>query len=68
MDKIYIKTILQNILNKEFSVVSKRKISDFHDRLNFACPYCGDSKNAYKKRGNLRFIDRKEINRNLYRF
>ena len=53
MDKVYIRNLLQTILNKEFSVVEKRKINDFHDRLNFACPYCQDSKNIYKKRGNL---------------
>jgi len=53
MDKVYIKNVLQTILNKEFSVSEKRKIHDFHDRYNFACPYCQDSKNMYKKRGNL---------------
>jgi len=35
--------------------VGKRKIMDYEDRLNIACPYCGDSKNEYKKRGNLYF-------------
>lgn len=55
MDKSYIKGLVQKILNKEFSNVNKRRIVDYHDRLNIACPYCGDSKNQYKKRGNLYF-------------
>jgi hypothetical protein len=53
MDREYIKGLIQRILNKEFSNVNKRKMVDYVDRLNIACPYCGDSKNAYKKRGNL---------------
>lgn len=56
MDKSYIKGMLQKILNKEFSNKQKRKINDYHDRLNVACPYCGDShRNVYAKRGNLYF-------------
>jgi hypothetical protein len=54
MDKEYIKSLLQKILNKEFSNVNKRKIVDFHTRANHACPYCQDSnKNVNAKRGNL---------------
>jgi hypothetical protein len=54
MDKIYIRDILQKVLNKEFSNSYKRKINDYNDRYNFACPYCGDShKNNHAKRGNL---------------
>jgi len=54
MDKIYIRDILQKVLNKEFSNSYKRKINDYNDRYNFACPYCGDShKNHHAKRGNL---------------
>lgn len=56
MDKIYIQSIIQKVLNKEFSTVVKRKVNNFTDRLNFACPYCGDShKNNHLKRGNLYF-------------
>lgn len=55
MDKSYIKGVTQLILNKEFANLNKRKIDDYDGRLNFACPYCGDSKNVYKKRGNLYF-------------
>lgn len=54
MDKIYIRDILQKVLNKEFSNSHKRKINDYNDRFNIACPYCGDShKNQHAKRGNL---------------
>lgn len=56
MDKIYIKSLLQKIINKEFTNSTKRKINDYSDRLNFACCYCGDShKNNHAKRGNLYF-------------
>jgi hypothetical protein len=54
MDKNYIREITQKVLNKEFSNSQKRKINDYNDRFNFACPYCGDShKNQHAKRGNL---------------
>jgi len=54
MDKVYIRHMIQNILNKEFSNQSKRKAVDYVDRINMACPYCGDShKNNHAKRGNL---------------
>jgi len=46
--------MVQKILNKEFSNPQKRRINDFNDRLNIACPYCGDShKNNSSKRGNV---------------
>lgn len=54
MDKVYIKNIVQKILNKEFANVQKRRINDYTDRLNLACCYCGDSnRNNHAKRGNL---------------
>lgn len=56
MDKVYIKGLIQNILNKEFSNQQKRRVDEYADRLNMACPYCGDSsKSVHKKRGNLYF-------------
>ena len=56
MDKSYVVNIIQNVLNKEFSNSSKRKIVDYADRVNLACPYCGDShKNQHAKRGNFYF-------------
>jgi hypothetical protein len=54
MDKIYIKGLIQNIVNKEFSDTSRRKLVEYADRINFCAPCCGDShKNKYAKRGNL---------------
>lgn len=53
---VSIKEKLQRVLDKKFANDSwiKRKIDVFHDRLNFACPYCNDSRtNQRKKRGNL---------------
>lgn len=55
MDKTYIKGIIQTALNSEFSSINRRKINEFHDRLNFCCPYCGDGKSEFKKRGNIWF-------------
>lgn len=54
MDKLYVNGLVQNILNKEFSNQQKRRTIPYEDRVNFACPYCGDShKNQHAKRGNL---------------
>jgi hypothetical protein len=56
MDKIYIKSLLQKIIDKEFNNSTKRRINDYSDRLNCACPFCGDShRNNHAKRGNLYF-------------
>jgi DNA-directed RNA polymerase subunit RPC12/RpoP len=55
MDKTYIKNCVQDILNKEFKSINRRRINDFSDRLNVCCPYCQDGKSEYKKRGNLYF-------------
>lgn len=44
---------VQSVLSKNFSG-EKSRIKYTNERLNFACPYCGDSfDNHYKKRGNL---------------
>jgi len=53
MDHNYIKSIIQNVLNKEFSSTHRRKIVTYTDRLNICCPYCGDGKSDHKKRGNF---------------
>lgn len=53
-----VRSSLQTILNKRFSNREKREIYDKHSRLNFACPYCGDShEDQRKKRGNLYYGD-----------
>ncbi len=55
MDKSYIRGITQKILNKEFASTNRRKIVEYGDRLNLSCPYCGDGRSEYKKRGNIYF-------------
>lgn len=56
MDKIYIKSIVQKIIDKEFSDPLRKKIIDYDNRINFCAPCCGDShKNKHAKRGNLYF-------------
>ena len=58
LDKEYIKNIIQNILNNNHTVSQKKLIKQFPERLNIACPICGDSTKSdgiYKKRGNLYF-------------
>lgn len=54
MDKNYIKEVVQKIINSQFSDPLKRRTIDHYERINFACPYCGDSiKNKSAKRGNI---------------
>jgi hypothetical protein len=56
MDKVYLRSIVQKIINKEFIDASRRKIVVYNDRLNFCAPCCGDShRNKHAKRGNLYF-------------
>ena len=51
---VTVKQSLQKILNERHSSAEKRIIDPKHERLNFACPYCGDSTHDhYKKRGNI---------------
>lgn len=54
LDKDYIKTLLQEILNKAHDNPIKRKINEHKTEFVFSCPICGDShKVATKKRGHL---------------
>jgi len=56
LDKEYIKSLIQAILNKQHGSGQKRFIREYNDKFNFACPICGDSqKSDGKKRGNLYF-------------
>lgn len=49
-----VKSELQSILNERFNDYEKRRIDPKINRLNFACPYCGDSHtDSHKKRGNI---------------
>ena len=55
-DKELIYNGIEEILKNEFTDVEKKTIKHGfdHDRVNFACPYCGDSTtDLRKKRGNL---------------
>lgn len=52
--KIKIEQAVQIILDNAFISGPKTKIKGMHDRINIACPYCGDSvTDKTKKRGNL---------------
>jgi hypothetical protein len=53
MDKNYIISVTQKILNKEFSNNIFRKIVSHEDRINFRCPYCKEGRSQHKKRGNI---------------
>jgi len=49
-----VEDLVQDILIKSHGSGPRTKIKKMHNRLNFACPYCGDgSSDALKKRGNL---------------
>jgi hypothetical protein len=48
---------IQTILGRIFQHPVRRLVEFADDRLNFACPYCGDSsRDIYKKRGNIFFV------------
>jgi predicted SprT family Zn-dependent metalloprotease len=53
VDRKKVMSIVQRILDKEFKSPEKRRIHEYADRLNYACPVCQDSKDDRKKRGNL---------------
>lgn len=56
VDKKYFRDEMQNIANKVHKNSSKRRIVEYEDRIQLACPVCLDSdKNNNKKRGNLYF-------------
>jgi hypothetical protein len=54
MDKVYLKGLIQSVLDSNFKESEKRRINEYTDRVQFACPYCGDSSRARNaKRGNI---------------
>jgi hypothetical protein len=54
MEPEKIENLIGVILSREFqSIPTKQKIFKAGNRLNFSCPYCGDSSDARKKRGNF---------------
>jgi hypothetical protein len=44
---------IQKILNQRFDNPTKQAIKKTSTTYRFACPYCGDSEHAHKKRGNM---------------
>ena len=54
MQDTRIEDLINNVLVKEFpGEHNKHKIYRAGNRLNFSCPYCGDSNDGRKKRGNF---------------
>ena len=54
MTKDQVKNILLTVLQQVFpGDRNKQKIFESRDRFTISCPYCGDSSEARKKRGNL---------------
>jgi hypothetical protein len=54
MDNSKIEGIIEDILRKEFpGQIGKQKLYKAGNRLNLSCPYCGDSTDHRKKRGNF---------------
>lgn len=46
--------MIRRIMDAEFpESYEKRKVYQYPDRINFSCPFCGDSVTARKKRGNI---------------
>jgi predicted RNA-binding Zn-ribbon protein involved in translation (DUF1610 family) len=54
MEPSKIESLVREVLSREFpGSPSKQRIYPSGNRLNFSCPYCGDSNDARKKRGNF---------------
>lgn len=54
MDNSYLKEMLQRVLQRAHRDPRKQGIDEYSNRLQFACPYCGDSrKDPHKKRAAL---------------
>lgn len=54
MDSVRAEELLNKVLSKQFyGDPLKQRIDKGGNRLNFSCPYCGDSKDYRKKRGNF---------------
>jgi len=55
LDKEYIIHKIQEVVINGHTDTRKHKIKVFKDRINTCCPYCQDSVNPNKRRGNLYF-------------
>jgi hypothetical protein len=54
MESSRVEDLIQTVLDREFQgEPTKQKIYKAGNRLNFSCPYCGDSRDGRKKRGNF---------------
>lgn len=51
--KGYIKLLVSNIVNKEFTNNVEKIVISHEDRLQFRCPYCHEGRTKTKKRGNV---------------
>ena len=57
VDRNYIISISQQIVDKAFSSTAERKIHQHENRLNLRCPYCLEGRTISKKRGNI-YLDK----------
>lgn len=53
--ELYIKNIVEKIVNKEFTSNIERNVILHSDRIQFRCPYCHEGRTKTKKRGNIYF-------------
>ena len=54
MDPQKVESLIGQVLAREFpNIPAKQRIDKYGNRLNFSCPYCGDSNEKRKKRGNF---------------
>jgi hypothetical protein len=55
LKKYSVNQFIKDLLKKRFSgLPMKQEVNESDDKLNFACPFCGDSeKDPRKKRGNF---------------
>jgi hypothetical protein len=57
MDNLYLKNIVQEVVDKNFSLPIERGVLAHENRLNFRCPYCREGRTKTKKRGNV-YLDK----------
>lgn len=55
MDTGFVKDLVQDIIDKNFSTSVERGVFAHENRLNFRCPYCKEGRTKTKKRGNIYF-------------
>ena len=55
-----IRSLVKEVVVREHSHPSKQMIKEMPGRITMACPYCGDSTDPHKKRGNL-YLSHKKL-------